>query len=168
MYFLEFSNWIPTSSQEVRVPEAWLAPTLFPTARLFRVSGSVTLCNVINAAVWSSGHYSLCCALLWLLDNTATSHDLLSSCPVCCAGSLTAAPFSVSLCCDGLRRIVTTRFWICLGRELSPEKFLTMSMQYLLDWDHSLLEKIPSSQDGAGIRQASGSDSKSRSFSIKA
>lgn len=158
MYFLEFSNWISTSSQEVRVPEAWLAPTLFPTARLFRVSGSVTLCNVINAAVWSSGHYSLCCALLWLLDNTAMSHDLLSSCPVCCAGSLTAAPFSVSLCCDGLCRIVTTGFWICLGRELSPEKFLTMSMQYLLAlrlqsaWENPILTRQSRDKTGLGIR----------------
>lgn len=37
--------------KKVLVPEAWLAPTLFPIARLFRVSGSVTLSDVINAAM---------------------------------------------------------------------------------------------------------------------
>lgn len=120
MYFLEFSNWILTSSQELLRKFLFLKLGLLP--HFSRLPGSFvcqdqTLCNVINAAMWSSGHYSICCALLWLLDNTATSHDLLSSCLVCCAGSLTAASFSVSLCCDGLCRIVSTRFQICQGRE---------------------------------------------------
>lgn len=103
--------------KEVPVLEAWLAPTLFSIARLFPVSGSITLCNVINAAVWSSGLYSLGCALPWLLDNTTMLHDLLSSCLVWRVGYITAASFSISLCCDGLYRIASTCFPICLGRE---------------------------------------------------
>lgn len=55
-----------------------------------------------------------------------------------------------------------------LCREFSSEEFLAVSMQSSLALRSSLLDKVPSSQDGAGLRQAWGSASKSQSSFIMA